>query len=83
VKRPTRRPRRRQAKYPDLRTYLARSGDTQEKIAEALGISQAQVSRILAGKTVPRPEIAIRLATYAQIPVDSFTWEAARQRGAL
>lgn len=83
MKRQTRRPRRRPAKYPNFRTYLTRSGDTQENVASKLGISQAQVSRILAGKVVPRPDVAIRLATYAQIPVDSFTWEAARQRGVL
>jgi transcriptional regulator with XRE-family HTH domain len=78
--RPLRRLRRRPSKYPNLRAYLAQSGDTQEQIARALGISQAQVSRILAGKVVPRPALAIRLASYAQIPVDSFTWEAARQQ---
>jgi transcriptional regulator with XRE-family HTH domain len=75
--------RRRLPKYPDLQTYIRRTGDTQDAIAEALGISQAHISRILAGKTVPRPELAIRLADYADIPLDSFTLAAARQKGAV
>jgi hypothetical protein len=46
-------------------------------------VTQAQISRILAGKVVPRPGLAIRLAAYARIPIESFTWEAARQKGAV
>lgn len=79
---PARRPRRIRTKYPNLRAYLNVTGDTQANIARACGITQAQVSRILAGKAVPRTALAIRLARYAQIPVESFTWEAARQKGA-
>jgi transcriptional regulator with XRE-family HTH domain len=70
-------------KYPNLRAYMQMTGDTQEAIAAALGISQAHISRILAGKTVPRAELAIRLAAYADIPIDSFTWAAARLKGAV
>lgn len=58
--------------YPDLATYIAESGDTQEGVAEAVKASQAQVSRIAAGELVPRPALAMRLATYARIPLDSF-----------
>jgi transcriptional regulator with XRE-family HTH domain len=80
---PLRRPRRRPPKFPTLRAYMAVTGDTQANIARALGITQAQVSRILAGKVVPRPALAIRLAAYAEIPIESFTLEAARQKGAV
>lgn len=75
--------RRRPPKYPNLRAYLAATGDTQVTIARAMDITQAQVSRILAGKVVPRPELAIRLARYADIPIESFTWEVIRQKGAV
>jgi transcriptional regulator with XRE-family HTH domain len=73
--------RRLRPKYPNLRTFMAVTGVTQADIARAMHITQAQVSRILAGKAVPRPELAIRLAAYAQVPIESFTWEAARQKG--
>ena len=75
-------PRRPAARYPDFATYLAQTGDTQAAVARAMRISQAQVSRILAGQVVPRPALAIRLAAYAQIPIESFTWKAAQRRGA-
>jgi transcriptional regulator with XRE-family HTH domain len=70
-------------KYPNLRAYMQMTGETQESIANALDISQAHISRILAGKVIPRAELAIRLAAYADIPVDSFTWAVARQKGAV
>ena len=58
--------------YPDLATYIAESGDTQEAIAAAVQVKQAHISRIAAGELVPRPALAARLATYARIPLDSF-----------
>lgn len=59
--------------YPNLATYLAESGDTQQHIAAAVGSTQAHVSRIAAGEIVPRPVLAARLAEYAHVPLDSFT----------
>jgi len=63
---------RRDRTYPDLATYIAQTGDTQKRIAHTLGISQAQVSRLVHGSQIPRPELAERLAAYARIPFDSF-----------
>jgi transcriptional regulator with XRE-family HTH domain len=60
-------------RYPDLATYIAESGDTQQHIAARVGASQAHVSRIAAGEIVPRPFLAARLAEYAKVPLDSFT----------
>lgn len=68
-----RRPRRRRVRrYPDLATYIDKTGDTQAAIALAVGTSQAHVSRIAAGRTMPQPELAQKLAAYAGIPLDSF-----------
>lgn len=64
--------RRRRRRYPDLATYLEKSGDTQVVVAQAVGTSQAHVSRIAAGRTMPQPELAQKLARYAGIPLDSF-----------
>ena len=59
--------------FPDLATYIRQTGDTQEHIAHEIAISQAHLSRIVAGRVVPRPRIALALATYAKIPLESFT----------
>jgi transcriptional regulator with XRE-family HTH domain len=59
--------------FPDLATYIQKTGDTQEHIATEVGVSQAYLSRIVAGRVVPRPTIALALATYAKIPIESFT----------
>jgi transcriptional regulator with XRE-family HTH domain len=67
-RRPTDRP-----TYPDLKTYIEQSGDTQAHIARRCGASQAHVSRIANGDLVPRPLLAARLAAYARVPLDSFT----------
>jgi transcriptional regulator with XRE-family HTH domain len=75
-----RQPRRPAARYPDLATYIAKTHDSQASIARAMGVSQAQISRILSG-AIPRLELRIRLAAYARIPIESFTWEAAKRRG--
>lgn len=60
-------------RYPDLATYIAKTGDTQDHIAAAIGSTQAYVSRVAAGVMVPRPDMALKLATYADIPLESFT----------
>jgi transcriptional regulator with XRE-family HTH domain len=59
--------------FPDLATYIQKTGDTQEHIAGEIGVTQAHLSRIVAGRVVPRPTIALALATYAKIPLESFT----------
>lgn len=64
---------------------MARTGDTQANMSRVLReagirVSQAQLSRILAG-AIPRLELRIALARYANIPIESFTWEAAKRRG--
>jgi transcriptional regulator with XRE-family HTH domain len=58
--------------YPDLATYLEKSGDSQGNIARTIGVKQAHISRIVAGQMVPRPELAARLAAYCKVPLDSF-----------
>jgi transcriptional regulator with XRE-family HTH domain len=59
--------------YPDLATFFAESGQSQQHVASVLGISQVALSRFAAGVRVPRPEIAYRIASYCRIPLDSFT----------
>ena len=69
----TRRPRRRHViHYADLATYIAETGDPQVNIAARVQTSQANISRIAAGDLVPRPRLALRIAKYARIPLDSF-----------
>ena len=58
--------------YHDLADYFAKTGQTQAEFASILGMTQAHVSRIRAGDLVPRPALAIRIASYARIPIESF-----------
>lgn len=64
--------RRRTYPYQSLADYIARSGDTQADIARGVGTSQAHISRIASGDAVPRSALALRLARYANIPLESF-----------
>ena len=59
-------------RYPDLATYCEATGDTQVNIAAQVGVSQSTISKVLNGDVVPRSRLALRLATYARIPLDSF-----------
>jgi len=73
VRRSARPQRRDRAQYPNLAAYFRDSGDTQVHMAREIGITQPHLSRITTGETIPRPELAIRIARYAKVPLDSFT----------
>ena len=60
------------ARYSDLASYLALSGDTQVQLARRVKSTQSHISRLAKGAIVPRPLLAERLARHAQIPLDSF-----------
>lgn len=59
-------------RYSDLATYFERSGETQERFAARLGLTQGYVSRVRHGLMVPRPDRAQTIAEAADIPLDSF-----------
>jgi len=48
------------------------TGDTQAHIATEVKTSQAAISRIANGLSLPRADLASRLVAYARIPYDSF-----------
>jgi len=66
-------PRRR--RYPNLAAYILITGESQREIADAVGVSQAQISRILRGRKLPRPSLARKLSEHCRIPVESFMRE--------
>ena len=68
------------AEYPDINTYLEKSGDTQANICRVLNIPRQTLSKIVAGSTVPRPELAQRLSAYCKIPLGSFQAVYLRRR---
>jgi len=70
-------------RYTDLADYFKRSGDTQENAALIIGCRQAYLSRVAAGLIVPRPAAALRIAHYADIPLESFTLQYLARRGAV
>lgn len=47
-------------------------GATQQDVAARVGISQAHLSRVLNGKTVPSLGVALALARELRVPVERF-----------
>jgi transcriptional regulator with XRE-family HTH domain len=64
--------RKRRTPFHSLADYIARSGDTQERLAGRVGISQAHISRLVKGEAVPRAELAVRIVRHTGIPLESF-----------
>jgi len=58
-------------RYDSLADYLDKTGQTQEALARALGISQSQISNYIAGRAMPRPALALRLAAHTGVSVES------------
>lgn len=57
--------------YKSLADYLAKTGQTQEELAEALGISQPAISGYIAGRAMPRPALALRIAAHTGVSVEA------------
>jgi transcriptional regulator with XRE-family HTH domain len=81
----TDRPRRRRSDpFPSLAEYLAATGITQAGLAQALDITEAQVSRIVRGLQVPRPGLLARIVERTGVAPESFArvYLAKRRQGA-
>lgn len=59
------------SRYESLAEYLAQTGQTQEALANALGIRQSQISNYIAGRAMPRPALALRIAAYTGVSVEA------------
>ena len=57
--------------FDSIAAYLAATGRTQESLADELGISYPQMSRIVRGLVMPKPELAIRIAQIAGVSVEA------------
>ena len=80
MRKPPARPKRAKARkaqqkpsYRDLKDYFARAGVTQEKLAGRVGISQAHMSRLADGLSIPRGRLAVSICEQTGVPLDSFT----------
>lgn len=60
-------------RYGSLRDYLKSTGRTQEQLAAQLGVRQGTVNKWVAGATVPRAAMALRLAKLTGVSVESMT----------
>jgi transcriptional regulator with XRE-family HTH domain len=58
-------------RYKSLADYLASTGQTQEGLALALGIGQSQISNYVAGRSMPRPALALQIAEHTGVPVEA------------
>lgn len=58
----------------ELARWAARTGRSQQALAEELGVSQAHVSRLLAGQRTPSDRLKVRVAavTGGEVPPESW-----------
>lgn len=63
--------------------HLRRSGITQIALAEELGVSQSQISRVLSGKSSKRSKLLAKICNYAFKPPPAAAAEAVRQNEEL
>lgn len=54
-----------------IRVYRAEHRISQAELAEAIGVSRKTISTIEVGKFVPSTTIALKIARYFQVPVES------------
>jgi transcriptional regulator with XRE-family HTH domain len=57
--------------YPNIAAYLHATGQTQAELAEALGLAQGHMSRIIRRLQQPSLDLALRIARHTRVPVDS------------
>ena len=57
-----------------FRAWVEATGWSQKELAEALGVSQAHVSRILAGRRVPSDRLKVRIAEKSGGAVPASDW---------
>lgn len=57
-----------------LNTYMIDNGITQKEFADAIGITQATVSRICAGKLRPSSTVMVKIATQTKGQVPILSW---------
>lgn len=57
--------------YPDVPTYLREAGVTQEQFATRVGISPSYLSMLLSGLRTPPLDLAMRIASEANVPIES------------
>lgn len=67
----------------NLREHFELSGETQQQFAARVGITQGYVSKLIAGASVPSLAMAIRIASAADIPVESLAISADSQSEAV
>ncbi len=58
--------------YPDLKTYLKRTGTSKTAFARKMGVDLALVSRVASGKQTLRLGRALQWSKAARVPLESF-----------
>lgn len=57
--------------YPNLTTYFSETGETQERFAARLDITQSYMSKIVRGLQQPELKLALRISKLARVPLES------------
>lgn len=63
--------------YPDLKTFLKKTGTSQRAFAEQIGVDPAYVSYLVHGQREPSLTMAAKIAQAANIPIESLLLEKA------
>jgi len=59
-------------RWPELRAWMAKTGTSQAELSALLGVSQAQVCRVLGGTRAFGVDTAMRLEMLTDIPLEKF-----------
>lgn len=63
-------------RYPSVLAYLKDKGLTQGELARDVGLSNAQMSRIVNRQTQPSLGLAVKLSVICRVPVEAFVvWD--------
>jgi transcriptional regulator with XRE-family HTH domain len=57
--------------YTNLAQYLEKTGQSQQALADQLGVTQSHISRIVNGSAEPSLELALHIAELANVPIES------------
>lgn len=69
--------------YPNLLTYFTETGDTQERMARRLDITQSYMSKLTNGLQQPELKLALRIARLARVPLESLITEARQEKNGI
>lgn len=66
--------------YPSLRAFFRDSGESQQQIADELGISYPSMSMFKSGQRQPALHLALRISQRCNVPLESLIRPSAKAK---